>query len=154
MRFSLSQVPYHTIAHRIGGTACEKTEWMTDKSLRCRVAAGLRASATLVSTAALVVGSATEAFSYDLASLSTIFAANAPPVGGGVNGSVTIAAHNLAQYQASLAARVGGTACEASEWTSSTALLCNLARGPSLNPPSTRHSTINIPYRSFLHPEA
>merc|ERR1719199_1337483 len=95
---------------RVGGTACETTlGWESDSSVRCLSAGGVYGTLRVSVTAGGRAGTTTEAASYDVASLSSVKRSNAAITGSGSGMGVL-------DYTGS--ARVGGTACESSEWES------------------------------------
>jgi len=61
---------------REGGTACEATDWVSETSVMSKYAQGVSMTHTVAITAAIVVGSLTEAVSYDAPSVSSIAVTN------------------------------------------------------------------------------
>ena len=68
---------------RVGQTGVQATEWASDTSVMCKVAAGVEGSVRVVVTSGEVPGTGTDAGSYDGSSVSTLRAANEGTTGGG-----------------------------------------------------------------------
>ena len=68
---------------RVGQTGVQATEWASDSSAMCKVAAGVEGSVRVVVTSGEVSGTGTDAASYDGSGVSTLRAANEATTGGG-----------------------------------------------------------------------
>ena len=113
-----------SLAGRFGPTACESSQWTSDSTLRCLVAAGTFASLSAAVTVAHAVDSASMVVSYDMPRLASVKSVSH------VNSTVLIAkGSNMGTFQASQAARSAATACEATEWISDTMLACRTKAG-------------------------
>ena len=111
---------------RIGGTACEGSPWISDTTVRCLTPSGVKGTMKLVVTAGIRAGTLTEAFSFDVPSLSVLEVGNRATTG---SASVTVHGSNFGNFSYTQAARVGDTACEATDWTSDTTVICKLSAG-------------------------
>ena len=68
---------------RVGQTGVQGTEWASDTSVMCKVAAGVEGSVRVVVTSGEESGTGTDAASYDGGAVSTLRAANEGTTGGG-----------------------------------------------------------------------
>ena len=105
-----------TQQNRLGFTACEATGWNSDSNVRCLAADGLSMAAGSVVTSGAVVRieTVTEAYTYDGPAATGMFPANTAASG---RGTITISgAPGFGQFDSSVAARIGGSACEATAW--------------------------------------
>ena len=75
----------------------------------------------MVATLAVLYNTLSSALSYDAPSL---YGASPPNLAGHGDASLTLAGSDFAATHASLAARVGGTACEATIWQSASSVAC------------------------------
>jgi hypothetical protein len=117
----------HTQAARIGASAAEASDWVSDTQLQCKLATAFRASLRVAVTAARVSGSLTEAVSFDAVALSSVRRTNVHATG---SLSVTITGASLAaRADYTAVARVGATACEASAWDSDSSIVCRVSGG-------------------------
>lgn len=111
---------------RAGGSACAATAWLAGTALVCRAGPGAGAALPLALTVAALEATATRVYSYDVPALRLL-------VGGGnlaaAPAAAPVAVTGSLGFAPSAAARVGGTACAASEWASDSALLCRAAPG-------------------------
>eukprot|EP00283_Hemiselmis_rufescens_P008191 CAMPEP_0173427680 /NCGR_PEP_ID=MMETSP1357-20121228/6824_1 /TAXON_ID=77926 /ORGANISM="Hemiselmis rufescens, Strain PCC563" /LENGTH=103 /DNA_ID=CAMNT_0014391565 /DNA_START=103 /DNA_END=411 /DNA_ORIENTATION=- len=57
---------------RVGFSACESSDWVSDTEVACRVALGVRGTRRVTVTAGSRVGSVSEAFSFDVGTISTL----------------------------------------------------------------------------------
>ena len=117
----------YTGSARVGGTACESSEWESDSSVRCLSAGGVYGTLRVSVTAGGRAGTTTEAASYDVASLSSVKRSNAASTGS-VSMTVSGSGMGVSDYTGS--ARVGGTACETTlGWESDSSVRCLSAGG-------------------------
>jgi hypothetical protein len=141
---------------RVGGTACEASEWESDSSVRCKSAGGVFGTLRVAVTAGARVGSLTHAVSYDAPAVSYTIdddgnefnaTANLPP-GGSV---VTVLGAGLGIVAYTDSARTGQSSCEATEWQSDSSLVH--PRPFSLSPlPETLNPKPSTPNPSLLNP--
>jgi hypothetical protein len=115
----------YTFAARMAGTAGELTSWTSDSAVTIKTPAGSMRTHCISITGGVTVGTLTEALSYDAVSLSSVGMANLW-TGGAV--SVTVTGSQFGVMLHTLMSRVGGTASEATDWVSDTALLAKVAR--------------------------
>ncbi|KAJ1483849.1 hypothetical protein T484DRAFT_1798816, partial [Baffinella frigidus] len=105
---------------RVGATACEATEWVSDTAVEARVARGVSGTLRVVVTSGGRGGSVTEAASYDVPAALGVGMVNGPTAGGW--DVVVVMSTRVLVY--SDAARIGGTACEMTSWASDSGILC------------------------------
>ncbi len=105
----------------LSGSPYQASTWVSDTCTRCRVAAAIFGTLRIALTAALQPGTATEAFSTDLAAASAVYRANAGATGAV---SLSLAGRNFGAFASSPASRVGHTAAESSSWMQSGPLPC------------------------------
>ena len=77
---------------RVGQSGAQATEWVSDSSVVCKVAAGALGSLVVAATAGLDVGSVSEGMSYSGVAVSEAVRANVMTSGGE---SVTVAGAGL-----------------------------------------------------------
>jgi hypothetical protein len=114
---------------KVGGTPCESTQWVSPSSIICKVPRGIMLSATITATVVRLSGGNEEGFwfdpvpkfSYDEARITRLEAKNGPASG---RQSLTITGSNFGSFGLSVANALGGTNCEASDWSSNTAVTC------------------------------
>ncbi|KAJ1478607.1 hypothetical protein T484DRAFT_1904312, partial [Baffinella frigidus] len=111
---------------RLGFSACQASSWATGTALLCKAAAGVGGGLRAVLTVGGVGGTLDGAASYDAPSPTSPATPMLRPAQRSID--VLLAGAHLPPW-ASARARVGGSACEASVWVSSTALACHSARG-------------------------
>ena len=113
-------------AVRLGGTACEDTAWESTTAVRCRTSEGTRGTQRVAVTVGERAGTATEAWSVDLATVSAATRTNRAGTG---SASVTVQGSNLGLADYTSAGRLGGTGCESTEWWSETSVRCRTTDG-------------------------
>ena len=111
---------------RVGHSACEASDWVSETSVNCRVGGGVLGSRRVTVTAGDRPGSLTEALSFDVPSLSVLTRGNRATTG---SASVTVHGSNFAHARYTQAMRVGHSACEASDWVSETSVYCRIGAG-------------------------
>ncbi|KAJ1470089.1 hypothetical protein T484DRAFT_1849086 [Baffinella frigidus] len=136
----------YTARSRVGQTGCEASEWASDSSLVCKTAGGVFGTLRVAMTAGARVGSVTEAVSYDVPMLggglnltsddmdadenatnATTFGRTNSPSTGSV--SMTVVGSMFGESDYTAAARLGASACEASEWESDSSVRCLTSTG-------------------------
>ena len=122
----------HSVGVRLGGSGSEGTWWVSDSAAWCRAWSGVSGrSLQVVATAGAQVGlSLTEAMSYDGA------AAGRRELGNTGAGSTTLGAGVVLEGRmlergsgSSMAARSGGTGCEATVWAGDSGVVCRGGKG-------------------------
>jgi hypothetical protein len=113
-----------TSAGKTGQTACESTEWHSSTDLRCMISAGARGSRSAILTSGMIAGSSSRMYSFDSSDVSTFMQTNRASTG---STSVTVYGQFLLVDKLSAAMRLGLTALETTEWTSSSSLSCRVA---------------------------
>ena len=111
---------------RLGGSACELSQWFSETSMQCKVTTGsLELLAASISVALDKKATITKVFTYD----SVVVDSVVPLTGCTQCDTITIHGKNLALSDLSIQARVGGVigACKATQWVSDTSVLCSLA---------------------------
>ena len=111
---------------RVGGTGCEASVWTSDSIVECRVSSGTLRTLSLAVTVGGSTGSLTEVLSYEALSTSSVRFTNLEVA---TTSGVTVSGSGLGVVDSSAAARVGGSACEKSMWTSDTAVQCQTKSG-------------------------
>jgi hypothetical protein len=118
---------------RIGGTACEATEWVTNRELLCQVPAGYGLEKEVVLTVArriAAAGTLSRAYTYDIPDVQDTVGFNMPTTGGA---NVTVIGQNFRTIDACPRVRVGGTTCEFSQWISDSSVRCKQSAGAGAN---------------------
>ncbi|EKX32940.1 hypothetical protein GUITHDRAFT_148260 [Guillardia theta CCMP2712] len=113
-----------TAAGRTGLTACEASTWVSDSSLHCRVSAGAEGSRRVTVTVEEAAGTRSEVYSWDKVLASSLLVRNQAGTG---SSSLSIQGAHLATSSYTVQVRLGLTGCEATAWTSETALRCRTA---------------------------
>ena len=119
---------YDTQKARTSFTACEATIWFSDTSISCHVATGIIASRSLVISAGVHSGSASDIMSFDQMRFS-----NSEPVNIAVTGStsMTISGIGMSRTDCSVQARIMHSAAESTVWISTSSIRCRTAHGSS-----------------------
>ena len=110
---------------RVGWTACEATDWRSESTVESRAASGTEGTMRVSVTVGMQVGSLTVGVSYSLPTVSTVYATNQVAV----SQTVTVHGGLVGAADYSGGARVGATACEATEWISASAVGCKVGSG-------------------------
>ena len=100
----------------VGITSAEATKWLADSSCLCRLTQGTEMSKQITLTTGSLIGSASEAVSFDTS-------LHLPRHSNGASGSIS----NMVSHPAffcSVRARIGRTACQATRWFSASYLFC------------------------------
>ena len=113
----------YTQSARGGGTTCAYTEWISDSVVHCSVAGGVGRTKPIAITVGLGVESISMALSYDVPTMTG--ASNSPSKGE----LLTVLGSGFGQWDVSQGMRLGGSACEATVWMSSSAVSCDAATG-------------------------
>jgi hypothetical protein len=100
----------------VGISSAEATKWLADSSCLCRLTQGTEMSRQITLTTVSLIGSASEAVSFD-ASL------HLPRHSNGASGSISHMVLHPAFF-VSVRARIGRTACQATRWFSASSLFC------------------------------
>eukprot|EP00961_Rhodomonas_salina_P288870 3903804-Rhodomonas_salina.1 len=106
---------------RFGGSAGEASGWISDSSIVCAVPSSASGTTTVVLTASSLVASLSQALSFEKATVGTVFY--------NTSALVNITGSNFGSWDISSTAQLGGTACESSEWSSTSSVLCKGADG-------------------------
>eukprot|EP00961_Rhodomonas_salina_P164202 2211802-Rhodomonas_salina.1 len=124
---------------RIGRTACEATNWMSDTDVSLRRSGGHSPStARILMTAGNNPGTTTDMFSHDLsinivaATNASSFVANRPATG---SSSLTVTGSYMDFLFASITSwmKIGNTMAEVTEWESATTIRCLVATGTGVS---------------------
>jgi hypothetical protein len=121
-----------TVAARIGGSACASTAWVSETTVMCRLASGASASLSVSVTVGLQVGTVLSALSYDALSLFVTPGVrnSRSPLNSAVTGGVALRVlSDLGHTPYTASARLGGTACESTVWSSATSITCAVGSG-------------------------
>lgn len=109
----------------VGKSSCESSGWITDTSIMCFRPTGHvdGRSMRLMVTAGLVVGTLTDAFSYDRAVLDgQLSITNTAPLK--VDKTVAMNGVFLRLAASTIATRMGSSQCQASHWMSESSVSC------------------------------
>ena len=132
----------NTVDAAVGHSAFEASEWVSDTSVRSYSVAGIRASRTLVFTAVVQWGSLSSGFSVTAPSLAFVLNANMALTAANL---VTIIGSALGGiFATTTKARAGGTAPEATLWTSQSSTLSLVAVGAG----ATRNMVMTVGERT------
>ena len=113
---------FNTVLIRLGSTSCEGTKWMSASSIFCKAPGGFYASYRLTVTMGGVLGSLTDALTYDYPDVSGLgLLSNLPTYQAD---QVSIFGVGFGRYVLSQMANTGNSACEMSKWISDTSLCC------------------------------
>jgi len=116
----------YTASMGVGKTACERSTWEADTSVRCQVGRSVMGSRQVGISVGMRSGSVSSGLSVEAGMLSVVRRTN-----GGSTGSASVTVHGasmgLAAYTAAGAA--GLTACERSTWESDTSVRCQSSHG-------------------------
>ena len=111
---------------RVGGSACEGEEWVSDSSVVCRGGAGVGGGRRVGVSAGGQWGTVTAGVSYDAGSVSSVVGDN---VGASGSSEVTVSGAHYGTSAYSVGVRVGGSACESEEWASDSSVVCRAGAG-------------------------
>ncbi len=116
----------YTMASTFGGTACEATVWVSETTVVVKHPSGVSRTQIVTVTSGVMVGTVTEAVSYDAPSVHVIDVAVAKTVG---TDSLTMTGSQFGMTDYSLQFRIGHTACEATNWKSETSVGVKISAG-------------------------
>lgn len=122
----------HCARVRVGGTACEKSIWISDSVISCGVSAGAptRDGHGLVLTIlGMKGGTCIDCFTYNLPSPFFAKNPNQPTTGNAKLSVIGESFGSIGDYSGKI--RFGMTSSEASLWTSDSQILCTVAAGVS-----------------------
>lgn len=113
----------NTVTAQLGSTSCDTASWTSDSSILCTTAlaggVGGRNTATL--TVAALVGTTTQAFTYNAPVTSSVSIPNSPTSGAAV---ITLLGMDFGVPAVTATALAGGTLCSTTSWTTITAVAC------------------------------
>jgi len=110
---------------RVGTTVCASNLWVTATSIVCTASFGV-GTALNANIELDVIGTFSQAFSYDSPAVTSVMPANAPLSGGA---SLTLTGKNFGAVDISATVLIGGTSCSTIAWVSGSLLLCQVAPG-------------------------
>ena len=114
---------------RLRQTASATTIWRSDSSIFNLVPAGFSRNAVLIVSAGLNAGSTSTQFFYAANVISGATNLNIPTTG---SSSITMFGQGLGIALPTVEARVGGTACKSSVWSSESSMFCKANNGGSI----------------------
>jgi hypothetical protein len=119
----------HTPNVRYSDTAAKATQWVSDSRVTALTASAVKGNFMNTLTAGAVPGTASALFTWDMPNIVRIEPSNAgqsflPARNLTFSWKSDIGASNLAQWDASVKAGIGFSACEFSEWRSTTSIFC------------------------------
>jgi hypothetical protein len=112
-----------------GGTASESTIWAADSGITCRPARGLLGGRKVTTTAGVQTSTTTAIFSFNTHAITALVYPNGPPSGRVL---MALMGASFGWLDRSGEARVGGSGCDMTGWTSDSALRCLLPSGAGL----------------------
>lgn len=112
---------------RIEFTACEASVWVSDVAVICKGSQGFGRSLGVIVSVAQVQGNKTRVLSYDSPVVSLTIKEGIErnsPVQGNV--SITVHGAHFGASSTSPSARIGGSACQATNWKSASSVVCRV----------------------------
>jgi hypothetical protein len=109
----------------IGGTACIATKWKSDSTITCTTPQGALGEHDIIVSIESMVASVTEAFSFDIPTITKMLSQNGP---AGAGHPITLFGKNFGAYMASQTIFIGDSEARPVEWTSDSAVV---ARAPA-----------------------
>ena len=117
---------------RIGGTACEKTAWISDSEIGCGVAAGAQvrnASGLVLTILGVKSGTCFNCFSYNIPYALSAKESNQPTTGNSKISLTGVNFGSIMDYTGAI--RFGMSSSQTSIWTSDSLVLCTVSSGVS-----------------------
>ena len=116
----------YTVGANIGRTACERSTWESDTSLRCKLSQDVRSSRRYLTTVGTRLGSATDGFSMELFAASLSRRVNVVSTS---STSLTLYGSDLGLTTYTSAFTLSRTACERTTWQADTSVACMSCSG-------------------------
>lgn len=111
---------------RVGGSACERSSWISTTSIICKATEGVGATYRIALTSRFRVTSLSQALSFDYPALSLIHnQTNASPTAS----VLSVSGSGFGSVGYTQSASVGGSACLVTVWTSATSINARIALG-------------------------
>ena len=112
----------YTVAGEAGHTECEQTSWQSDSAVSCSLGQGTMGTRRATISAGVRLGTVSESVSADMTAASFAWIYN-----GASTGAVAVSMHgaDMAPFVFSPSARLGHSACEQTDWSSDTCVLCS-----------------------------
>eukprot|EP00961_Rhodomonas_salina_P246139 3325923-Rhodomonas_salina.1 len=114
----------YSVTSALSSTAAESTTWHSNTAMLCKAATGTGGSLAAIISAGVVVGTVSEAASYDASAGSVLSAQNMPSSGA----ASSVSGVALGVRAVSLSAAHGSTACGATVWVAATSVVCQGGR--------------------------
>jgi hypothetical protein len=111
----------YTAGAREGFTACERTTWEADTSIRCQSSQTSVGSRKIFATVGSCLGSATAIWTTDYTALSLARRSN---VGSSGSSSITLHGTDFGRFSLSAAVAIRGSSCERTKWQADTSMAC------------------------------
>ena len=126
---------------RLGMSNCMQTLWTSDSSLSCFPSSGLMRTSGFVITSAMLQGSRSVGFSYELQVSSVKFVNFAVHV----ERVFSVMGSGFGQYEGSVQVRIHFTSCQETAWSSTSTLNCKVSTGAgqSLRASVTAHNLVS-----------
>jgi hypothetical protein len=115
-----------TAKGRMGHTGCEGSDWVSETSVRCRVAHGATATQRITMSTGQKTASFSQGWSLDVAALSRMRRINSAGTG---SSSITVHGAGMGRTRLTVRTRQGPTGCEGTSWESETSVRCRMGHG-------------------------
>ena len=121
-----------SIRQRSGSTSAESTRWSSDSTLSMRVAQGSDHELSLIVTVTQQLGSASQAFTYDLPALLQPRPSLHPPYASAPKillNHITVVGKSYGSVDMSVVVVLGNTRCSETTWRSDSSVQCRVSDG-------------------------
>jgi hypothetical protein len=114
---------------RIGGTACENTQWVSDSSVAAMVPNGFNVELAVILTVDRGLSSLRKSFTYDEPSSRAVSPGNLATMAETSSSLLTVIGQNFGAKASSPLVRLHGTKCEFTAWLSATSIVNKVSSG-------------------------
>ncbi len=119
----------YSMRSRIGYTACESSEWMSDSSLICKSPSGTNRNVVFFVSLSNSVVTTSQTISYHSPAITNL-RGSSPSTG---SSTLTISGSSFGIHDSTVKSRIGHTSCEFTSWTSDSSLHCKNGAGIGKN---------------------
>lgn len=113
----------------LGVTSCSTSSWTSSSSIKCRSSDGI-GTIDVLATIDSMIGTSTNAFTYDSPVVSFTDPINAPPQGS--SASISVYGFNFGTTDKSATAQLGMTVCQTTVWSTDSSVVCTSPPGAGL----------------------